>query len=1717
MDPISLNPYQNTQPANQTINLDTGVAPPVTPTPDQAQNKAAKATFALGDTMGKDQNEFYSDFMNGQEKNVRQQAAATVTQRNLTNRSQNVRQALADPNLTPEALHNLIVKPMMSDPKSVIEDQFAKTFTSPAVNLADPWNFGTLMPQAMQVMPQAVQEAKSEADTNLAWREYINDRTSKSQQLYNQQSTFGWAADQLKSYIPLYTEYKLRGWTGQIDWTNWLGDALNHQRIDLMRMPYGERKAKFDEIMDNLEKNNPGLAVMFGHAMDSMSRDQIEKMNISSGLNLATDATVISPLAKGAVGAVTKGVTLHTFAKNAMADAARAADLVNRADTAMADKYGFMYGVSREMAKSGLGNLTMWDVKAAAAAGQGNLAQSAVQQISRNIALERAGLVNPEEIVKQGMFTYFKTDANFMRTTAGNMGQDIANRISDNIVKSGIDLIKTVNNLQRVQRTPILVADQAVADLMKEQIKRRYSGPNSQVFGVGDPVWDAAVNRYQAPGYIGTQDGEMFNSPTQAMSAAEMNGWFSRRTAGGKFTKSTQLYKDFSIEQEGNGWYIKAMLPVDETENGLRDALIKMPNAWAGSASKEVRGGTGIPYLLDPLTGKASTRVWDVLQAYANSGFGKAGLRSPEETLSPVENEQRKIATFGASRLMEMFQPNNAIIKAGNTKAFKRLLTYAQSQIDPDVPEQSGVFYKGLADFKDAFQSVNTRLPTDKETEAYFAHKTNYEMERALRSLGMMRNKSRVGVMEYQIKGLDATGKLISSPYFDAIPIDKLPQDGNSVYVRTADRHFTLPSSNINSKVYRELMDQVDSGKAKVLKIWNREQQPLNEFAGDKMKEGSMPLYVVTDNTSYRPLQFENQVPRRGGGHWIYEYDHYLKQANVKYDPDGEQHLYLGDTTAMPFQLRALGEKVGDHLNTIREHLKAGNESAARDYTNKWGVAGLDFDKDIHPWFKSSRGPGGELMPARLNLTEPFRMVSANKKLIDIDDSISKRYENFLDATRTANPSQQFQIEFTGKRDAWDLHTIDDKGSWNNPVFQYRPAKLMDPIDALNRGMAKISNSTFMDDYKYMATEHWLQTFMPWIDAKSTDEIRHAPFAWFNKPDLWRKDAPPNVVMLGNSNRKKVQDFIGQPSAMKNAFNDIQSAIWDRMYKSGIRTSMIPYEALSLSKDPIAFTRSMVADAKLGLFSIPAFWMQMSAFSNIAAINPSQAAGATLGALFHQWARLAPQHLEHLDSVAAHGMLNWMPSMTKWQSGQLKESIELMVKSGFSTVGSEHAMFDSMLKDRGVSTAFDFVRYWGRTAFREGAQFVRSGAFHSAYLEFRAENPTGALSRADEAWILNRASLLDHDMNRASNSALNTGAMSFMTQFYNYARNLAEDMYGKRLTWQEKARLFTINGTLWGIPAGAVGLYGLPIGDQLRKYSEKYLKYVPGWSLAESIPMEGVLSALGAYITGKGDTQAGTWYDFSKFGVKNWDPINNFIDTDKSFLDFMGGATFSTAKNTILRSSNFLTDMHHLITGNTDKYPVKAQDFADLFKEVSSFSYAWKAIMAMNTHTYLSNNATALDSNVSTSDALIRYFTGLVPVNVSDITTNRQILGDQGSGASVLGRYVPGLASREAFINDMKSRIGRNFNLATLAARNEDLDGYQDYMTKIQTLFATMNLPPKERQNIMNELIKRQGMDLVQSLDKQLSTKDVPEDQMMSELERYSKTEILRRKRAGQQ
>lgn len=1655
--PVSLDTVQ--PPQMDQLSIDTQASNNVLPSQQTVASRAAKVQYGLGNVLGTDYKSTYNTIANGGEDALRTQAASSLDALNAQNRQQllqelaiNKGSPLTQDDIAKIGFDTTGYTPI--DPTSVFEQSYAHKVVDTLHDAANNMGNNTFLDEAGVLVPTSVETAKKQGREDFAWREFVETQIENANDAYNKQSTLGAVADWLKpvASFGMYDEAKLRGLMAQTGIFDGLGLAnnLEDQSKEFSQMPFDQRTAKFSAIMKKLTSDNPSLAKEYGNAILGMSVYDQREMNVNSAVNFAT-LPGIGTIAK----TLLRPTQLINQTRNAVANVIEGASIPKVTPASLANSAG-------------------------------DLESGAVHQAAANVMEDLRGQTKLDQRSTDALTSNFNLDAQNYRAAPGRFGQEIVNRLDEANLATSNNMIQTIDNSIRVDRMGDIMASEKAVSQLKDEIKDRYTGPNNKILNIHDPIYDGKSNTYWFPVDYGREDGTLHSSEQAVRNDALLNGLvpetpsFIPQQIADRTTylegelkilptmdadtqglnhfqamrdelsqlKSQQADLDrrgmdgYAIKQNGLGFYLQRHIPLNETSNTFRD-------------------------LLDQTETKPIASSW--VRAAVN------WIRTPEDTLSATENAQRKIATHGPSYLLQNAKEGVKDIEKLPKKYWKEWERVVdQSRFDLDENGLKGNFAKSPQELEDTYQHIIGRMPEKAEIMAYFAFKRNVEVDRVYRTINLYRNKARLGIEQHSFSAVGADGNKKYSSFVEGVQRFNVPIGEDNIAIMT--NHLggeKIVRGNAMGKTTRnELEENVKTGKGKMYEIYDPERRELSNFSS-KLADKRI-RFVYSENAETKPLQYENQVPRRGGGHFDADYDWYIKQAKITPEKIGKSlvHWYEGDRTLMPIANTGLGKKVVDHMNNVRQLLLDGKEAEAKAYNEQH----LPFKWDEHSgWYKASRDQEGNKVPPRYSKEEPFQLVPRNKNINDMDKGLANRYPNtFRDGTRQGSLARTSQVEYTGERDAYDLNTINDHGTKGNPDFKYEPANFVDPMTTMNRALNRIMNSVYMDDYKISAVERWLRRASPYLKTEEND-LRHSPFYYFANPE-WKNAVDPTIQSALKADAYKINQFVGIPSKTDTYLFSVASHLSESIYnRFGPKAAMIPDAMLPYVRNPLAFMRSVTFHMKLGLFSVPQFFKQFTTASNVFAIaGPRHMPAGMTAVVLHQYARLnnSAEILEHMDNIATKMQL---PGTSVWKPGEWKEAYDLMKRTGFFNIGGEHAFLDNPLSNKVFSNGKQTFLDWGESFFREGASNTRASAWYVAYKEFRELHPTGAIGRQDVSKILDRAALLDHNMSRASNSMLNTGIMSIPGQFMAYSLRLAEMMIGSRLTVAEKTRLFAVSSVLYGIPIGGLGLFGVPVGDYI-KHKAQDAGYVVGDNWVNSALMEGLPAAVVASITGGGDAKKGNWYNFSQFGDKGIDTLQEFIDSDKTIWDVLGGASFSTLSDGWAQTSGLRNWAMNMIRGDNEQFPLKTDDFIGPMKEIASVNDSFRLLSAIHTGRWMSKHDTYL-SDVSPLSAMFQTVTGVTDQRVADISVM--------SGA---------LKQQEALEKYGLSKFVEEIHHAIQAEKDGDEEQAKQYFTRAQVYMETTGYPLEKRGSAM--AIASQGYEsLIDRLAFKYLVKEVPPKQ----------------------
>jgi hypothetical protein len=1607
-------------------------------------SRARKAEFGLGPVIGATKDDAATSIGSGQEMGFRRSAALEIDKQKSDAKlktlqgmagmqggsvSQDQLQFLNDKN----KLADFIGTPAPTDPGSVLEEYYSGQYLKPMWDISDQFNKGSFMPEAMKQIPQQVTQVKQASESLTAAREIINTRLENSRQALADQAWLGRAADFGKELVPGYSESALKGGWSQIFQGGLRGSALRQQARELWALPPDQLKKTFNERMDALEAKDPALAVEYGEHMLGFSTSEEHLQNFFTTLDIASipAAGIGKAVTKGIrVGAAVTGVTealakkaeLYNATTQAAKDAVKSTEgegiplrtLVNQhfgqesarldfekkqlskefkrvatTEVGLGTPYRRLGEIVRynkpefpnegarsqvldsivrkmndiEKQKTALKdwhasylvdgpdetvrvNQVSGDPAVTSAVGRGDLKTAGIEKLAKQADEQIKGIGDnlPKNNI-EALTDNLRGDIVKENADPGHGGQEFVNRNMEQGDRFIQRLQNAAKNIMRAQRLPGLLANKEALKAIAEYTKNLYPGIRNSILNISDPIFHPEFNTYTQKMFLGRNTAEYFQSRAEAADFAQQQGL----TA--------------TIQQKGLGWYLEVEKPLDETMHPIRDWLVK---------TKESQAPGG----------------------WLNAAVG--WLRTPEDTLSLEQNMQRKLVTYNTAPFMafakeaissirELGGIKNAKDWWGQWKDWERAVAYSRDAPVPGSETGEKGYFFTPTELDDFWQrNFDNKLPTVAQKAAYFQFKRIVEYDRVLRSMAVYRNKTRLGVESHIIKVQDKDGNILTSNSFDGKALRELPGGVHNVLIADRTGRNVFPANAIAPKMRNELIESINKGELRVIELYSPGERPFEGFAGT----GDQRIrYVVVRNSEASPLDITKQIPRKGGGHFEYDYEHYIKQANMRYDTSSGIHYYEGDTTLMPVGLRAMGRDIVSKLNPVRELIQANKIEEARTLAERT-IPAIPWDEHLG-WYLPTKDATGKVVPPRLNKEEALQVVPRDSMISDVDNSLKGRYENrdkgFEDSTRQGALDKIGQVQYTGQRDVYDMKTLKDTGTRHNPIYTYEPAQFVDPITTLNRSTSRIVNSTLMDDYKIYSVESWIQEAKNWLDVGNRDlsDIERSPFHYFNHP-VWKTGAQkeaPDIIRRLEDSRMKINQLVGMPNKIDTFLHSAQQALADGIYnKLGPRAvELTPNWLLPKLRDPTRFLRSIVFNEKMGLFSVPQFLVHAMTYANVLGIaGPKNGTVGAMGAILHGWAAVnkTPEILEALDKIG---------SQIGMKPGFFKEANETLSRTGFMDVHGEHAFLDAPMANKLIQNKGATFLDAGQIFFRGGVKSLRAGSWYTAFKEFRDLHPVGAITDDDLKSILYRADLLSHNMSRASASTLTRGVMAIPAQFYTYQLRLAELMFGKRLTGLEKMRLLGVNSVIFGVPVG-LGLSGTTIfGDNLKSYAQEN-GYQIGDSFINDMMMNGLPAAIEQMTTGH------THNIGERFGAKGAEPVTEALEGDKSFIQIFGGASLNVLANTVEQSNGLMHLVMSGIRGDGEALgQATPEDFMGPLKEITSVNSVFGIIAAVRFGNYLSKNNANIRPN-SPMNAVVKAITGLSEQQDTDLWTKSQDL-----------------------------------------------------------------------------------------------------------------------------
>lgn len=1548
------------------LHMDTAETPAVQVDDDVARSRGRKAVQGVPQLeMTADQ--AYEQIKAGKEADLREQASMAVDRQKSLILGDVITQVAKDSKgpLNPYQLEHVktTVKSLMAptDTFSVFEEYFSKDYLEHIARTGD-LNPDGMIAEARKTVPEQVQATNGKVLDYQIKNELIRTQFENSKKLYDEQGWGAWTVDQLWGLVPLRQRYRLLGVTPETTslTPELIDSALETQAINMLQLNTPEFKEAFLKRMDELSDDRT-LQLKFVESLKGRSTNQQYLGNFFEALDLQMAGSLVKGVAKTGINTTRALVTAKQYNKAAK----DLIEAVNKVDA------------SEAVAKEALGDTE----------------NAAVVKVADDVLKDLHGQGQPVQKAEDQLMSGLKSDASGERQAPGRLGREFSTRIANRTELFAEKVVKTIKDLVRIQNIPEALASRIALNEIKEDVKSLFTGVKNAVLDISEPIPDKLGNTWSFDVKIGTPEAKLFPNQRQAELFAKDHGLVDAVVSSSK-------------DPGGEGFFLKVNKPLDQTTDTIRKTFLETINKK------------------DPDT------FWAIMKS------SMSYLGGADESLAAVHRMNRKLAAYGTSVITKMLKEEgheisnlargvitkdpvtgeaadrlfNRRLGSDSTKKrfddWERVVKYAREMEDKSTG-LPGYFAASTKELDDIYMDIVGRFPDHIEARAYFAYKRIVEADRMMRNISVYRDKTNRGFQQFQVYTHDEAGNKYNSGFFEAKKIDHYP-GGDFTMLRVGDKvgDETIVDLADLSKAAQRKSDvlAVTDGKKIVLEIENADARPLKLFGSpdSTISRTARPKYILVDTGKHdvKSLSWE-QVPRRGGGHFEYDYEYYIKQAKVFPERVGKRfnYWYQGDTTIMPVEIRAMGQEFVKHLNEVRKLIGTRNIDEARAYSQQH--LHVDFDK-IHGWFKDSR-KDGKFVPARLSLDEPIQLIRRDQTVGSTDNSLKSRLESkkdhvtFRDATKESPNSQ---VAFTGERDAFNMETIVDKGSRYNPLYAFEPTKLVDPMPSINRSVSKMAKSLFMDDYKAYSVQRWLQDASQFIKVQGNLQgaIRSMPFYYFHHPE-YTEGTPLATKIRLEADRQKIMQFTGQASQVDKFMFGVAQSLIDTSYmklgpgriregKYFDKVGVTPVAEWLLPKltDPTDFIRGVVFHKTLGLFNVAQTLVQANTFANILGVAGYQhASSGTMAAFMTQLSRVNkhPDIIKRLDDMLVNH--NYLPGSKKWKPGEFTESLKAAEDIGYFNVQGEHTLRNASVSSMLLQSAFSDVLNVGAIFFKEGERAVRMGAWHTAYREFRTKNPLGRLTDLDKGAILNRADELSLNMSRASNGVMQKGLFSIPMQFYTYQQRVMEQFTSNRLSPAVKARAMLTYGALYGMPT-MTSLWGIPLADYIRSYALSE-GYQPGDDWVKSFAMEGGISTLIAGVTGlaKWDAKKAVWYNVpERYGIQGLEVIRDNMRSDAGIIKSLSGAAGTTWTEGMNALDPFWQFAKSYVDPADQQMPVTNNDIIQALKVPSGGNNAIKMITAINSGNIYSKKGDLTEQGISVPDAIFQYLTGLSHQKQSD-------------------------------------------------------------------------------------------------------------------------------------
>lgn len=776
-----------------------------------------------------------------------------------------------------------------------------------------------------------------------------------------------------------------------------------------------------------------------------------------------------------------------------------------------------------------------------------------------------------------------------------------------------------------------------------------------------------------------------------------------------------------------------------------------------------------------------------------------------------------------------------------------------------------------------------------------------------------------------------------------------------------------------------------------------------------KLQDGTRLKTFIAKGSDVRLDQLERiQLGYSEGLNRMYKGQWFAKQTVKGLQPDGEEFL-LNPKTYIVGETQAEVKYWAERMEQARLAVKDGAGEGELDELFK-GEAGFPTGKEFLSGLADGTYQGDTKFTHLFDreMPEEYAQGRFDKSMFDPEQA------GYGDYLRTNG-----RMYYSGKGE-------------HLPDFMGRKAPLLDPYKTINQALMNVSSLSSFSDFKLTSVERWLNTYEKYLDPHSFDPGASSMTKFKNA-----------VVSPATQNRIR-QAAIGEQQVInRNLGWRTEFDLEKQQVSRDFREWMIGDDPNSLkhdlmkdafnwweNKNPVQAIRGMAFDAKLGLFNVGQFPLQIGTMVAALSIEPTEGLRGMmmLPALRGYLTKAGTEN--YLDFWAKQGL----HGLGGFESEQeMKEFLRSAKKSGFFDVNAIHQLTNDHGPDAALSafsSGIQNTREAGRFFFNEGEVWNRAVAFKIAWAETRKKFP--GLSFEDSAafnnHLLGRSEDYAFRMSTSSKAWWQSGLMSIPTQFWAYNARMLEMMVGDALTTPQKIRLFMGQGFLYGSA-------GLPMASFATEYLKGKNGEAPNLDSVWGAMDRGGLDYLMHKITGDNVMYG------KRYGAGDWmaSTIKDFLGFSqygqKSPAEFLGGATAGIGGTFGQTSVDTFNLLHNLAgysaaeSGGGDvSWSMTKDSLVRLASNVSTVNNAVKAAMVFKYGQLVSQKGTVMARELPTTDGwgvMLGFQPGEID-NMNAITAYRK---DRSDSVNKAAQQVVQYRQRWTNEPDNRDQLSKEVNL----------------------------------------------------------------------------------------